>query len=135
MPPNSRTCSTRRRRNSTPGSKRRSAELEQALAGESQKITAAADARQKDTLTKIEAELRHIEQQSAVEVEKLLATTGKRIDAEMARLDAEMANLKTRLDGQFAALAKKLEAERVTTPAAPPAPQEPEQPKDNAPAP
>jgi hypothetical protein len=55
-------------------------------------------------------------------VEKLLATTGKRIEAEMAKLDTEMANLKTRLDGQFAALAKKLEAERATVPAPPPAP-------------
>jgi hypothetical protein len=42
-----------------------------------------------------------------------------------------MANLKTRLDGQFAALAKKLEAERATipAPASPaPAPKEAERP-------
>jgi hypothetical protein len=44
-------------------------------------------------------------------VEKLLAATGKRIDGEMAKLDSEMAKLKTRLDDQFAAVSKRLEAQ------------------------
>ena len=58
---------------------------------------------------KIEAEMRRIEQQSAVEVEKLLAATGKRIDGELQKLDAEMAKLKTSLDDRFAALQQQPE--------------------------
>jgi len=58
---------------------------------------------------KIEAEMRRIEQQSAVEVETLLAATGKRIDGELQKLDAEMAKLKTSLDDRFAALQQQPE--------------------------
>ena len=84
----------------------------------------------KETLAKIEAEMRRIEQQSTAEVEKLLAATGKRIDGELQKLDAEMTNLKSRLDERFAALEKRLEAERAAAEQVKPA--EPAAPADGA---
>ena len=61
---------------------------------------------QKDVTAKTEAEIKRIEQQSAVEIKNILAATEKKVDLELTKMKAH-------IDQQVAEIAKRLEADRA----------------------